>query len=73
LGDHGHGCRSHKHAIAHGAVKVALALHAAIVFAGAVVELDADPVALGEAGLPDEADRAIAAVAQLDFLPNREL
>jgi hypothetical protein len=69
LGEDGHSTRPDKHAGAHGAFEVALALDAAIVFTGAIVELDTDPIAHGETGLADEADEADAAIAELDLLP----
>jgi hypothetical protein len=69
LGKDRHGARSDEHAIAHIAIEVAFALDAAIVFAGALIELNTDPIAHGEAGLADEADCAGAAIAEPDLLP----
>lgn len=68
LSKHGDCDGPHKHAISHFAIEVALSLNASVVFAGSIVELDADPVSLGEVWLADIADVAGAAVAQLDFL-----
>lgn len=62
-------CRgSHKHAIAHVAVEIPLALDAAIVLARVLFEFDADPFACGEVGVTDEAYDGIAAVGQLHDL-----
>lgn len=58
---------SNEHAVAHGALEVAVVLDAAIVLAGRVVELDADPEAGGELGLAREANDAGALVGQLDL------
>ncbi len=59
--------------MAHGAVEVALALHTAIVLAAVILELDTDPVAGREQRLANEADGAVAAIAQPDGLPGRKL
>ncbi len=59
--------------MAHGAVEVALALHAAVVLAAVVLELDADPVAGGKQRLADEADDTVAAIAQPDRLSSGEV
>lgn len=69
LGDDGDGGGAHEHAVAHVAFEVALVLDAAIVLAGAVVQLTADPDARGEQGLADEADDGVAAVGEADDLP----
>ncbi len=73
LGQHGDGGRADEHAVAHGAVEVALALDTAIVLTAVVLQLDADPVASREQGLADEADDASATIAQPDGLAGREL
>ena len=41
-------------------------MHAAVVFPGRLVELNADPFVGGEGGVPDEAYGAGAPVAELD-------
>ena len=58
----------HEHAMADRTVKVALALDAAIVLAGVLLELYADPVAGSEKSAAEEADDGIAAVGQLHDL-----
>ena len=57
-----------KHAVPHGAVEVANALDAAIIFAGFVLELDANPLADLKARLADESDSGLAAIAELHRL-----
>lgn len=68
LGHDGDGGGAHKHAIAGLAVKVLLALDTAVVLAGAVVQLDADPDARGKVRVADEADDGVAAVGEPDGL-----
>lgn len=67
--DHGDGGGPYKHAIAHGTVKVALALDTAVILAVAIVQLDANPDARGEGGVADEAHDGIATVGEANDLP----
>ena len=62
-----------EHAIAHGAIEVALASDAAIVLPRLVLELDAYPVAHLEVGLAKEADNALAAIGELHRLTGFEI
>jgi len=48
-------------------------LDAAVVLAGLVLELDADPFSHLEVGLASEADDALAAIAELDRLARFEV
>lgn len=59
--------------MSHCAIKVALALDATIVLAGAIVELAANPDSWSEFGLADEADNGIAAVCETNELPSRQV
>ena len=68
MSEHGDCDGPHKHAVSHFTIEVALSLDTSIVFAGSVIELDADPVPLGEVWLADIANVAGAAVAQLNSL-----
>jgi hypothetical protein len=69
LGDDHERFRSAEDAMPHGAVKVSLALDAAVVLPGVVFQLDADPIAGGEPGEPDEAYDAGPAIFHPDCLP----
>lgn len=69
-------CRHHwldEHAIAHGAVKVPLALDAAIVLPRLLLKLDANPFAHLEVSLAGKAHGGLAAIAELDYLPRLEV
>ena len=59
--------------MAHGTVKISLALYTSIVFARGIFELDAGPIARGEEGLAHKADDASPAIAEPDGLPDCEL
>lgn len=62
-----------KHAVAHGAVEVALALDASIVFARLLLELDADPFAHLEVSWAREPHNSLAAIVEQDGLPRLEV
>jgi hypothetical protein len=62
-----------EHAVAQGAVEVALALDAAIILARLLLQLDTDPFSDLEVGLAGEADDAFAAILKLDPLPRLEI
>lgn len=62
-------CRPHKHAVAHIAFKVPLALNTAIILSRTIVQLDANPFSDRKERLADEADNRIAAVGETDDLP----
>jgi hypothetical protein len=70
LGKDGDFCWPHKHAVAHGAVEIALAIDTAVVLARVIVKFNPGPVVLGKGCLAQVADGAGAAIAQLDLLSN---
>lgn len=54
--------------MAHGAVEITLALHAAIVLPGCILQLDAYPSSGSEVRVADVADGGVAAIAEPDYL-----
>lgn len=62
-----------KHAVAHGAVKVSLALDAAIVLPRLLLELDADPFAHLEVSRARKPHNSLAAIVEQDGLPRLEV
>lgn len=62
-----------KHAIAHGAIKVPLALNASIVFPRLLVELDTDPFAHLEVSRARKPHNGLAAIVEQDGLPRLEV
>ena len=73
MGDDGGHHGFDKHAVAHGAVEVALALNAAIVLPALLLEFDAHPLADLKVRLSSEADGAFAPIGQLDRLASLEV
>lgn len=58
-----------EHAVAHGAVKVSLALDASIILARLLLELDADPFAHLEVSRARKPHNSLAAIVEQDGLP----